>query len=151
MITITIYGLDQFVVGQISRDLTPLVAKLYEVSEDDVIFIASEAMVFHKGTEQTSWNILIDVHAPKKVSVLQDQMAQLMMHGIGEVAIHVTVEFRYYSQDDRYQKINDNYPRFLSEENLVDVEGDEYPEDIEEGEGEDQIFTGDIFEGLNDK
>ena len=34
---------------------------------------------------------------------------------------------------------------------LVDVEGDEYPEDIEEGEGEDQIFTGDIFEGLNDK
>lgn len=151
MITITIYGLDQFVVGQISRELTPLVAKLYEVSEEDVIFIAPEAMAFHKGTEQTSWNILIDVHAPKKVSVLQDQMAQLMMNGIGEVAIHVTVEFRYYSQDDRYQKINDNYPRFLSEENLVDVEGDEYPEDIEEGEAEDQIFTGDIFEGLNDK
>ena len=151
MITVTIYGLDQFVVGQISRDLTPLVAKLYEVSEEDVIFIAPEAMVFHKGTEQTSWNILIKVNAPKKVSVLQNQMAQLMMHGIGEVAIHVTVQFEYYSQDDRYQKINDNYPRFLSEENLVDVEGDEYPEDIEEGEEEDQIFTGDIFEGLNDK
>ena len=151
MITVTIYGLDQFVVGQISRDLTPLVAKLYEVSEEDVIFIAPEAMVFHKGTEQTSWNILIKVNAPKKVSVLQDQMAQLMMHGIGEVAIHVTVQFEYYSQDDRYQKINDSYPRFLSEENLVDVEGDEYPEDIEEGEEEDQIFTGDIFEGLNDK
>ena len=151
MITITIYGLDQFVVGQISRDLTPLVAKLYEVSEEDVVFIAPEAMVFHKGTEQTSWNILIKVNAPKKVSVLQDQMAQLMMHGIGEVAIHVTVQFEYYSQDDRYQKINDSYPRFLSEENLVDVEGDEYPEDIEEGEEEDQIYTGDIFEGLNDK
>ena len=151
MITITIYGLDQFVVGQISRDLTPLVAKLYEVSEEDVIFIAPEAMVFHKGTEQTSWNILIKVNAPKKVSVLQDQMAQLMMHGIGEVAIQVTVQFEYYSQDDRHQKINDSYPRFLSEENLVDVEGDEYPEDIEEGEEEDQIFTGDIFEGLNNK
>ena len=151
MITITIYGLDQFVVGQISRDLTPLVAKLYEVTEEDVVFIAPEAMIFHKGTEQTSWNILIKVNAPKKVSALQDQMAQLMMHGIGEVAIHVTVQFEYYSQDDRYQKINDSYPRFLSEENLVDVEGDEYPEDIEEGEEEDQIYTGDIFEGLNDK
>ena len=138
-------------VGQISRDLTPLVAKLYEVTEEDVVFIAPEAMVFHKGTEQTSWNILIKVNAPKKVSVLQDQMAQLMMHGIGEVAIHVTVQFEYYSQDDRYQQINDSYPRFLSEENLVDVEGDEYPEDIEEGEEEDQIYTGDIFEGLNDK
>lgn len=151
MITITFYGLDQFVVGQLSRELTPLVAKLYEVSEDDVMFIAPEAMVFHKGTEQTSWNILITVNAPKKVSVLQDQMAQLMMHGIGEVAIHVAVEFHYYSEDDRYQKINENYPRFLAEDNLVDVESDEYPEDIEEGEEEDQIFTGDIFEGLEDK
>ena len=150
MITVTFYGLDQFVVGNLSRELTQLVAKLYEVSEDDVIFIAPEAMVFHKGTEQTSWNILIKVNAPKKVSVLQDQMAQLMMHGIGEVAIHVTVEFTYYSQDDRYQKINDAYPRFLSEENLVDVDN-EYPEDLEEGEEDDQIYTGDIFEGLEDK
>ena len=50
MITITIYGLDQFVVGNLSRELTPLVAKLYEVDEDEVNFIAPQAMGFHKGT-----------------------------------------------------------------------------------------------------
>ena len=150
MITITIYGLDQFVVGNLSRELTPLVAKLYEVDEDEVNFIAPQAMVFHKGTEQTSWNILIKVNAPKKVTVLQDQMAELMLHGIGEVAIHVNVEFTYYSQDDRYTKINPSYPRYISDENLVDVD-DEYPEDIEEGEGDDELYTGDIFEGLRDK
>ena len=150
MITITIYGLDQFVVGNLSRELTPLVAKLYEVDEDEVNFIAPQAMVFHKGTEQTSWNILIRVNAPKKVSVLQDQMAELMLHGIGEVAIHVNVEFTYYSQDDRYTKINPSYPRDMSEENLVGID-DEYPEDIEEGEGDDELYTGDIFEGLRDK
>jgi hypothetical protein len=138
------------VVGNLSRELTPLVAKLYEVDEDEVNFIAPQAMVFHKGTEQTSWNILIRVNAPKKVSVLQDQMAELMLHGIGEVAIHVNVEFTYYSQDDRYTKINPSYPRYISEENLVDID-DEYPEDIEEGEGEDELYTGDIFEGLRDK
>lgn len=149
MITITIYGLDQFVVGQLSRELTPLVAKLYEVEEDDVSFIAPQAMIFHKGTEQTSWNILIRVHAPKKVSVLQDQMSQLMLHGIGDVAIHVAVEFYYYSQDNRYQKINENYPRFISDDNLVNVE-DEYPEELEEGEEDDQIYTGDIFKNLED-
>ena len=148
MITVTFYGLDQFVVGNLSRELTPLVAKLYEVKEDDVLFIAPEALVFHKGTEQTSWNILIHVNAPKKVSVLQDQMAQLMMHGIGEVAIHVTVEFYYYSEDDRYQKINNDYPRFITDDNLVDLES-EYNEDMEEGEEDDQIYTGDIFEGLD--
>lgn len=147
MITITIYGLDQFVVGNLSRELTPLVAKLYEVSEDDVIFLAPQTMVFHKGTEQTSWNILIHVNAPKKVSVLQDQMSKLMLHGIGDVAINVAVEFYYYSQDDRYEKINESYPRWLSDENLVSID-DEYPEDLEEGEEEDQIYTGDIFEGI---
>lgn len=150
MITVTFYGLDQFVVGNLSRELTPLVAKLYEVSEDDVIFLAPQDMVFHKGTEQTSWNILVRVNAPKKLSVLQDQMAELMMHGIGDVAIHVAVEFYYYSQDDRYQKINESYPRFLSDENLVSVE-DEFPDNLEEGEEEDQVYTGDIFEGFDDK
>ena len=150
MITITMYGLDQFVVGNLSRELTPLVAKLYEVSEDEVSFIAPQAMVFHKGTEQTSWNILIQVNAPKKVSVLQDQMAELMLHGIGEVAIHVAVEFTYYLQDDRYTKINPSYPRFISDENLVGID-DEYPEDIEEGEEDDEIYTGDIFAGIRDK
>lgn len=149
MITIIFYGLDQFVVGNLSRELTPLVAKLYEVSEDDVTFIAPEAMVFHKGTEQTSWNILIHVHAPKKVSVLQNHMAELLLHGIGDVAIHVAVEFYYYSEDDRHQKINPDYPRFISEENLVDVEN-EYNEDMEEGDEEDQIYTGDIFEGIGE-
>ena len=147
MITITMYGLDQFVVGNLSRELTPLVAKLYEVDEDEVIFIAPQAMVFHKGTEQTSWNILILVNAPKKVSVLQDQMAELMLHGIGEVAIHVIVEFTYYSQDDRYTKINSDYPRYISDENLVGID-DEYPEELEEGEEDDEIYTGDIFEGI---
>ena len=150
MITITIYGLDQFVVGNLSRELTPLVAKLYEVDEDEVNFIAPQAMVFHKGVEQTSWNILIKVNAPKKVSVLEDQMSQLMLHGIGEVAIHVAVEFYYYSQENRYTKINDNYPRFIADDNLVDIE-DEYPDDIEEGEEDDEIFTGDIFEGIKEK
>lgn len=147
MITIFIYGLDQFVIGQLSRELTPNIAKLYEVEEDDVNFVAPQNMVFHKGTEQTSWNIIIHVHAPMKVSVLQDTMAELLLHGIGEVAIHKTVEFYYYSQDNRYELINDKYPRYITEENIVEAEEPEIDEDeeLEEGEGDDQIYTGDIF------
>ncbi|HOZ02437.1 MAG TPA: hypothetical protein PKV57_01285 [Bacilli bacterium] len=146
MITLIFYGLDQFVVGRLSRELTPLIAKLYEVEEDEVNFIAPNNMIFHKGTEQTSWNLLIHVHAPMKVSVLQKMMADLLINGIGEVAIHKAVEFYYYSQDNRFQKINENYPRFISEENLVDVDSDhDDEEELEEGEGDDQIYTGDVF------
>ena len=72
MITIIFYGLDQFVVGQLSKQMTPGLAKLYEVNEDQINFVAPNDMVFHKGVEQTSWNLLIHVHAPMKVSVLQD-------------------------------------------------------------------------------
>ena len=150
MITITFYGLDQFVVGNLSKDLTPRIAKLYGVDEEDIIFISPQVMVFHKGVEQTSWNILIKVSAPRDVVGLQDEMSDLIMKGIGEVAIHVTVLFEYYSTGDRYQRINDDYPLFITEANLVDLENDyDDEEDSESDEEEEDIYTGDIFEGLN--
>ena len=150
MITIVIYGLDQFVVGRLSREMTPNLAKLYELSEDEIIFVAPQNMVFHKGVEQTSWNIIIHVHAPKKASVLQDQVAKLILESIGEVAINKILEFYYYSEDNRYSKLNEAYPRFIASDNLVDIADDDYNEDMEEGEGEGEIFTGDIFRNFHD-
>ena len=150
MITVVIYGLDQFVVGRLSREMTPNLAKLYELSEDEIIFVAPENMVFHNGVEQTSWNIIIHVHAPKKASVLQDQVAKLILESIGDVAINKILEFYYYSEDNRYSKLNEAYPRFIAADNLVDIENEEYNEDMEEGEGEDEIFTGDIFKNFHD-
>ena len=148
MITVFIYGLDQFVVGRLSREMTPNLAKLYELSEDEIIFVAPENMVFHKGVEQTSWNIIIHVHAPKKASVLQDQVAKLVLETIGDVAINKILEFYYYSEDNRYTKLNEAYPRFIAADNLVDIENEDY-EDMEEGDGENDIFTGDIFKDFH--
>ena len=148
MITIVIYGLDQFVVGRLSREMTPNLAKLYETSEDEILFVAPQNLVFHKGVEQTSWNVLIHVHAPKKVSVLQDQVAKLILESIGDVAINKSLEFYYYSEDNRYCKINDSYPRFIAEDNIVDISEEDY-EGMEEGEEDDEIFTGDIFQDFN--
>ena len=148
MITVFIYGLDQFVVGRLSREMTPNLAKLYELSEDEIIFVAPENMVFHKGVEQTSWNIIIHVHAPKKVSVLQDQVAKLILETIGDVAINKILEFYYYSEDNRYTKLNESYPRFIAADNLDDIEEQDY-ENMEEGDGEDDIFTGDIFKDFH--
>ena len=149
MITIVIYGLDQFVVGRLSREMTPNIAKLYELSEDEIIFVAPENMVFHKGVEQTSWNIIIHVHAPKRAALVQDQVAKLILESIGDVAINKIIEFYYYSEDNRYSKLKEAYPRFIAADNLVDVANEDY-EDMEEGEGEDEIFTGDIFQNFHD-
>ena len=148
MVTIFIYGLDQFVVGRLSREMTPGLAKLYEMKEEDINFVAPNNMVFHNGVEQTSWNIIIHVHAPKKVSVLQDQVAKLILESIGDVAINKILEFYYYSEDNRYTKLNESYPRFIANDNLVDIEEEDY-EDMEEGEGENEIYTGDIFKDFH--
>lgn len=148
MITVTIYGLDQFVVGRLSREMTPNLAKLYELSEDEILFVAPENMVFHKGVEQTSWNIIIHVHAPKRAALVEEQVAKFILETIGDVAINKVIEFYYYSEDNRYTKLNEAYPRFIAADNLVDIEEENY-EDMEEGEGEDNIFTGDIFKDFH--
>ena len=148
MITLTFYGLDPFVVGRLSQEMTSNLAQLYEVSEDEINFIAPNNMVFHKGVDQTSWNTLIRVNLPKKLLVLQDQAVEIIMQMVQGPTINVAVEFYYYSQDNRYEKLNNEYPRFITDDNLVDVEN--YDESVYvEGEGEDEVYTGDIFEDFN--
>lgn len=149
MITLTIYGLDQYIVGRLSREMTRNLADLYEVSEDDINFIATSNMVFHNGVEQTSWNTLVRVHAPKKVTVLQEDAAKLIMEMIQGPTINVAVEFYYYSEDNRYEKINEDYPRFITDDNLVDAEDDYEETQYIEGDGKDEVFTGDIFKDFN--
>lgn len=145
MIALTIYGLDQFVTGRLSREMTPALADIYECDQEEIIFIAPESMVFHNGVEQTSWNAVVKVDAPKKVAVLQDDVAKLIMSMVKGLSINVQVVFNYFSQDNFYETLNDDYPRYIEDENLVNLESERYDEDIEEGEGDDQIFTGDIF------
>ena len=148
MISLTVYGLDQFVVGKLSREMTSALADLYEVDKEEILFIAPENMIFHNGVEQTSWNALVKVDAPKKVSILQEDAARLIMNLVKGPTIHVQVVFNYFSQDNFYENLNEDYPRYIENENLVNFD-EEYDENIEEGEGDDQIFTGDIFKDFN--
>lgn len=147
MITITINGLDQFVVGRLSRDLTKSLANLYEVKEEDINFVAPNSMVFHDGVEQTSWHVLVTVSAPKKVQVIQKQVAEFLIESIKDVAIHVEVLFAYYLADEHIERINHDYPRFITEENIVNVdeEADHNHED------DDELYDGDIFNELEGK
>lgn len=148
MVTINIYGLDQFVVGELSQRISKDIAKIYEMDEDEIHFISSNNMVFHNGEEQTSWRVFVEVNAPKKVEVLQGQICNLLAHYISEVAIHLEVVFKYYSVDHYYKHLNPDYPLFLEDKNTVTF-SEEYSEEMEEGEGDDQIYTEDIFKGIH--
>ncbi len=144
MITITIYGLDSYLVGTLSKEMTANLAKIYEVSEDEINFISTDNIVYHKGVDQTSWNVLVIVNAPKKVSVVQDDVANIISTQIGDLAINLAIEFYYYSSDNRYERINKDYPRYVEEKNVVEI-------DDEEDEDDSELYDGDIFEEFNKK
>lgn len=130
MITITIYGLDQYTVGHYSKDHTTNLASLFETEEDDISFIAPENYVFHKGVEQTSWDTIVRVHAPCRFRVLEEKVADYILRTLKEFTINVTVEFDYYEIENRYTYNNKEYPRFIREDNVASVE----EETLDEGE-----------------
>ena len=144
MVTISIYGLDQYVVGHYSKEHTKNLASLLEVDENDVVFYSPNAYVFHNGVEQTSWNTIVKVNAPEQCEKLEDKVANYIIQTLKEFSIHLVVEFSYYHKHHRYEFVNKEYPRYISEENVVNVEDEEY----QEGE---EIYDGNMFEGFEEK
>jgi len=143
MIKIIIYGIDQFIVERLSEDMSKDLANLCEVQEDDITFIAPSSMVFHKGMEQTSWNIYVEVVLPKKIEVLQESIGKYISGCLKDVSIHQTIVFNYYLQDHRMVFENSDYPKFITPKNVVSAE--------DNSDSDEEVFEGDIFKDFGKK
>lgn len=162
MITVKIYGIDPYLLRGISKDVTKKLADLYEISKDEINFISPECLVAHDGVEQNTWNIFVEVHAPKKVSILEDKAFDILAQYLKSITINMECVFYYFSSDNYHKSINTEYPRFMKEENSAYIEED-YEEDDEcddpnceehhhhHHEEETDIFLGNAFEGFEDK
>lgn len=144
MITVTAIGLDEYIIGHYSKDHSDNLANLFETSVDNINFVASNSFMLHKGVEQTSWNVLIKVNAPVQYKEIQDKIATYLLETLSNFAIHIAVEFSYYEKSSRYVQNNDEYPLYLTEQNVVQAEESE----LEEGE---ELFEGNIFENFEEK
>lgn len=137
MITIQILGLDQFVVGHYSKDHTENLAQLYESDSSLINFYAPNAMIFHEGVEQTSWNTLVIVRAPKKFKPVEADVANYLMTTLSEFSINLEIEFEYFDSSVRYEKVNEAYPRFIGADEIKEADitlSNEMPDyDDEEG------------------
>ena len=152
MITISIIGVDPYLVRQISKVMTIKIASLYEVSKDEINFYAPECLYIHDGVEQNTWNVLVKVNAPLKVKVLESDAVKLIREFMKDACINLAVEFYYYSQDNRYEFIDNSQPRFMTEENsfeMVDEEEYDDEEECEETSEEEEPYLGDIFADFN--
>lgn len=143
MITITFIGSDRYVVGQFSKEVTKKLANLWEVEEDEILFLAPEYYVYHNGVEQTSYQVLIRVEAPLQCQQVEKEVAKYLMKMAEPFVIHLAVQF-HYTQNKEYQQIRDDYPRYITEANEVLLEEEEYDEDTE-------IYEGDMFENFEER
>lgn len=144
MITISIIGLDPYLVRQISKEMSAKVADIYETTVDNINFYAPECLFIHNGVEQNTWNVLVKVNAPLKVKVMEKDAVKIIHEFVKDACVNMAIEFYYYSQDNRYEFIDKEHPRFMTEENTV-IEEDEQ---LEEGE---EPYLGDIFENFEEK
>lgn len=144
MITISIIGLDPYLVRQISKEMSAKIADIYETTVDNINFYSPECLFIHNGVEQNTWNVLVKVNAPLKVKVMEKDAAKIIHEFVKDACVNMAIEFYYYSQDNRYEYIDKNHPRFMTEENTV-IEEDEPLEDGEEP------YLGDIFENFEEK
>lgn len=158
MITIQIFGLDHFVVGQYSREHTGNLADLLETEQKNVSFLSSDSVYLHAGVEQSSWNCLVVVRAPHRYEALEKGVADYLLKTLSTFAIHVLVEFDYYHDHSHYESIHPTYPRFIAADQIRDVTADvgddeaiDDPVDLDETPGEDELYTGNAFEGFEEK
>lgn len=165
MILISVFGLDQFVVGHYSKDHTSNLAELFEAESDDVNFYAPSSMIFHNGVEQTSWNTVVKVLAECKYRAVENNVADYLLKTMSEFSINVQVVFEYYEEENSYEKINEEYPRYISESNIVKNDDDCYDDCCDDDCSEadphdhaeldidnpDDIYLGNAFEGFEEK
>lgn len=122
MITISFLGLDQFVVGRYSKEHTKALASLFETNEDEINFYAPNSMVFHNGVEQTSWNLIVIVKAPVKYKPLEKVVAKYLLDTLPLFSIHIELEFEYFEMSSRYERINPDYPRYIDQGHIKEVD-----------------------------
>lgn len=138
MIRISVYGLDSYTVGHYSRDHTKNLASLFETKEEDIVFVSTDEFVFFKGVEQTSWQTIVQIDAPEKYEPLEDKVAQYLLKTFVDFSIHVNVLFEYHHGHHEHSFVNKEYPRYIEDKNLVNVEESE----------EDELYEGNVFEGM---
>lgn len=141
MITITVYGLDQYTIGHYSKDHLENLQQLFETKED-ILFVASDAYVFYNGVDQNSWQALVKVDAPEKYEMVENKVAKYIMETLKSFAINIKVTFEYFHSHHEYEHHNTEYPRFITDDNLVNVE---------ESDEDEELYEGNIFEGMEKK
>ena len=142
MIIVTLKGADVFLSGEVERALFPLLAKVYNVDENELILHAQDGYLYHDGMDQTSFNLIVKVEADVSFESKEKEAAECIIKVMKNYAIHTRVYFAYFESKHVYESINEEYPLFINSGNVASFENDE--------ESEVEVYDGNIFEEYED-
>ena len=66
MINIVLKGVDEFLGADVEKVLLPKVAKVLQVSMDEVLLTCMHSMIYHGGLDQTSFHMIVTFEMEEK-------------------------------------------------------------------------------------
>lgn len=148
MVIVNFSGLDIFLVGELNKKIHSRIAAAYGLDDEDVIFQAADSFLFYKGTEQTSFNLLIKIDAPEDYDDVEETVASILLEASKDYSVHVRILFNYYDPTHYYERVNKDYPEYIEDNQGVEIDDSEYDEEAEYSE--DDIYTGNMFEDMDE-
>ena len=121
MINVILKGVDEFLGSHVESLLTPKIASICKVDNDDVVFTCVHSIIYHGGVDQTSYHMIITFELEDKFSSYEKELANFVLEASKNFAVHCHVSFSYLSKP-YYQRIEKDYPLYVTMENEVAIE-----------------------------
>ena len=139
MITVSLLGMDYYHAIDVTKKIHNRLVEIYRCKDEDLVFFAPESFIIHDGIEQTSFRLNIKVEAPEMYMDRESEVRDALFESLKDVAIHFRLLFTYFEPEHEYLKIDDSYPEYMTENNVVKAE-DAHDHDDEE-EQDDQSYA----------
>lgn len=140
MVTVSILGMDYYEAISKTKLLHEKLVKAYNLEDDELEFFAPESFIIHNGFEQTSFRLNIQVEAPFDDEDKEEEVKNIIFDALKDVAVHLRVVFRYFEPEHEYLKIDDTYPKYMSESNTVKADNHDHEHEHEEENDDEEIY-----------
>ncbi len=138
MIIVKLLGIDQYQAEDYVRALHSSFAQIFEVDEKEILFYAPDSYLIHKGIEQTSYVLNIEIEASEKYKILEEKAAEYIAKlFMNQICIHVRILFSYFEEEREHLFFNEDYPKFMNDDNMAHFEA---------SEDEEEPYMGNAFE-----
>lgn len=144
MIVVKLLGIDQYQAGELVRDIHSSVAEILETDPTNVVFYAPDSFIYYKGVDQTSYQLDVEIQLPMKYHPLEERINDCLVKLLKESHVHIRVLFDYFEEEHEHLYIDEEYPRFMTEDNMAHFEYEENDHNHHKNEKED-IFLGNAF------